>query len=112
MSLIKKYVWLFLVALLFACNKHKTYNIGVSQCSSGAWRDKMNMELLAAHRLYDSEADISIANCHEDPSLQVKQIDSLIDANVDLKHSLTTIQPLSVVTTKMQETNLQVMLCT
>ena len=84
MSLIKKYVWLFLVALLFACNKHKTYNIGVSQCSSGAWRDKMNMELLAAHRLYDSEADISIANCHEDPSLQVKQIDSLIDANVDL----------------------------
>ncbi|WP_238312080.1 hypothetical protein [Segatella paludivivens] len=40
--------------------------------------------MLSAQHLYDSEAEIKITNCYNDPKLQVRQIDSLIDAGVDL----------------------------
>ena len=47
----------FLVALtvLFvSCsNGEKVYKIGVSQCSKGRWRDKVNNEMLAAQHLYE-----------------------------------------------------------
>ena len=86
MVIMKKYFTLFITIILLASchSKHQTYHIGVSQCSSGAWRDKMNNEMLAAQHLYDNEASITIANCYDDPTLQVKQIDSLIDEKVDL----------------------------
>ncbi|WP_434501640.1 substrate-binding domain-containing protein [Prevotella sp.] len=84
----KKYIIYNLIIaaiVLSACTtKHKSYEIGVSQCSSGEWREKINNEMLSAQHLYDSEAKINIANCYNDPKLQVRQIDSLIDAGVDL----------------------------
>ena len=84
----KKYIiynFIIVTIVLSACTtKNKSYDIGVSQCSSGEWREKINNEMLSAQHLYDSEAEIKIANCYNDPKLQVRQIDSLIDAGVDL----------------------------
>ena len=37
------------IALLTGCSDSgKTYKIGVSQCSEGRWREKVNQEMLAA----------------------------------------------------------------
>ena len=41
------------MALLAGCSDSgKTYKIGVSQCSEGRWREKVNQEMLAAQHLY------------------------------------------------------------
>ena len=40
------------VVLLTACAEEKAYKIGVSQCSAGQWREKVNNEMLAAQHLY------------------------------------------------------------
>ena len=82
----KKYILLLLIPLLLTCCNKSTsyYTIGVSQCSSGKWREKVNHEMLSAQHLYDKEVKISIANCYDNAQKQVQQIDSLIDANVDL----------------------------
>ena len=82
----KKYIpFIFAIILFSACSKgHKTYRIGVSQCSSGAWRDKVNCEMLSAQHLYDNDVKLSIANCYDDANKQALQIDSFIEAKVDL----------------------------
>lgn len=65
-------------------NQEKTYKIGVSQCSHGRWRDKVDVEMLAAQHLYEQDAKVCIAHSYDDTELQVRQIDSLVDAGIDL----------------------------
>ena len=72
--------------LLFtACtNNGKPYKIGVSQCSKGQWRDKVNNEMLAAQHLYEHDVKVCIANAYDDTQLQIRQIDSLAGEDIDL----------------------------
>ena len=74
-----------LLALLASCsNGEKVYKIGVSQCSKGRWRDKVNNEMLAAQHLYEQNVKVTIASSDDDTQQQIHQIDSLAKSGIDL----------------------------
>ena len=64
-----------IVALSSCSGDHEGYKIGVSQCSGGRWREKVNSEMLAAQHLYDHPVSISIASSGDDTQLQNKHYD-------------------------------------
>jgi len=70
--------------LSVSCDNAKTYRIGVSQCGAGQWREKVNSEMLAAQHLYDETASVTIACAYDDTERQIRQIDSLVNAGIDL----------------------------
>lgn len=84
----KKYL-LSLVVIIFcllsSCrdNGYK-YHIGLSQCVGGAWREKVNQEMLSAQHLYNNVVKVDIANADNSSERQVKQIDSLVVSGIDL----------------------------
>ena len=83
----RKIIWMLfaLLLLLTSCSdSKKIYKIGVSQCSAGPWRDKINNEMLAAQHLYDHDVNISIVCAYDDTKRQILQIDSMADAGIDL----------------------------
>ena len=83
----KKLLFTLTISLLVlsACTQsEKTYKIGVSQCSHGRWRDKVNQEMLAAQHLYEHNVEVVIANSLDDTERQKQQIDSLADSGIDL----------------------------
>jgi ABC-type sugar transport system substrate-binding protein/AraC-like DNA-binding protein len=75
---------LLLTIALFSCSGNKKYHIGVSQCVGGKWRDKVNEEMLAAQHLYQKDAKVDITNADNNTGRQVQQIDSMINAGIDL----------------------------
>ena len=76
---------LVMLLLLTCCTQQeKVYRIGVSQCSSGQWREKVNREIQGAQHLYEENVQVSIANAFDDAELQVRQIDSLAATGIDL----------------------------
>ena len=76
---------LLLLAMLTACSqKEQPYKIAVSQCSIGNWRFKLNNEMLAAQHLYEEDVKVEIINCFDQSDVQVRQIDSLLNSDVDL----------------------------
>ena len=72
------------VVLLTACAEEKVYKIGVSQCSAGQWREKVNNEMLAAQHLYEQDVDVVITCAYDDTERQIRQIDSLANSGIDL----------------------------
>ena len=75
-----------LLLLITGCTPRASYKykIGVSQCVGGRWRDKVNNEMLSAQHLYDTDVKVCITNADNNTERQRQQIDSLIDAGVDL----------------------------
>ncbi len=74
-----------LCALLSSCSKDEAkYHIGFSQCVGGAWREKVNMEMLSAQHLYNNVVDVDIKNADNISERQVAQIDSFVNAGVDI----------------------------
>ena len=75
-----------LLLLVTSCTSRASYKykIGVSQCVGGRWRDKVNNEMLSAQHLYDTDVKVCITNADNNTNRQRQQIDSLIDAGVDL----------------------------
>ena len=73
---------LLIACLLSACSGRKTV-IGVSQCSGGIWREKVNNEMRLAQYQYNN-VDITFANAGDDGKRQTRQIDSMIAKKVDL----------------------------
>ena len=75
---------LFVCLSLIAC-KQKTENfvIGVSQCSSDEWRQKMNTEMLHEAMLYQG-VQLDIKTVVDDTELQIRDIQTFIDNKVDL----------------------------
>ena len=84
----KRIVYACIVAcslLLGSCaEKSSDYKIGVSQCAGGNWREKVNSELLSAQHLYDVDVEVDIACAYDDTERQIHQIDSLVEAGIDL----------------------------
>ena len=74
-----------LCALSVSCGKENArYRIGISQCVGGAWREKVNMEMLSAQHLYNNNVEVEIKNADNITSRQTAQIDSFIRAQVDI----------------------------
>ena len=77
--------FLTLIFLLTACSQQeRIYKIGVSQCSVGYWRSKVNNEMLAAQHLYDQDVKVEIVDCYDNSEEQLRQIDSLVASGIDL----------------------------
>lgn len=74
-----------LIVTLFAtCQRaEKHFLVGVSQCSEDIWRDKLNTELRIGSYYYNN-LDITIASAGDNDARQIQQIDSLVQAGVDL----------------------------
>ena len=71
--------------LMLACTDNdRPYVIGVSQCAGGQWRQQVNREMLAAQHLYERDVQVVISDAQDDPRQQVRQIDSLVAAGIDL----------------------------
>ena len=71
--------------LLNSCSNSDSpkYKIGVSQCSTDAWRAKMNREFMLETVFYPN-LSIDIRSANDNSTLQIAQIDSLIASHVDL----------------------------
>ncbi|MBQ9469661.1 MAG: substrate-binding domain-containing protein, partial [Bacteroidales bacterium] len=87
-----------IVFTLAACGGHKArYTIGVSQCSSDIWRNKLINELETANYSRDDEVALRIVSANDDDQRQIAQIDSLIAVGVDLlivsPNQVSTISP-------------------
>ncbi len=81
----KTIAYIMLLTILLSCAESgKTYKIAVSQCSQGRWREKVNREMLAAQHLYEQNAKVIIIDSYDDTQLQLRQIDSLSNTDIDL----------------------------
>ena len=81
----KNHLLVFLSLLLFVscAQKQKQYVIGISQCSEDIWREKQNAELRMGAYLHD-HVQLVFASAYDRDDRQVQQIDSLVDAGIDL----------------------------
>ena len=74
----------FVALVLSACqDEHKNYVIGVSQCSGGDWREKMNDEM-RREAIFHPGIQFEFCNADDDFQKQQRDVDSLIRAGVDL----------------------------
>lgn len=71
-----------MLLLLGACTQKKIV-IGVSQCCSGVWREKVNNEMRLAQYQYKN-VDLLFTTAENDGQRQARQIDSMIARKVDL----------------------------
>ena len=71
-----------MLLLLGSCTQ-KNVLIGVSQCCSGVWREKVNKEMRLAQYQYKN-VDLLFATAENDGKRQARQIDSMIARKVDL----------------------------
>ena len=77
---------LLLCALATSCSSSdgNKYRIGFSECVGGAWREKVNREMISAQHLYNNVVDVDITNAENNSELQQRQIDSLVASGIDL----------------------------
>ncbi len=70
---------------LVACSEPQEprYRIGVSQCSGGAWREKLNSEMERELLLHDGIA-MEIRNANDSNQQQIEDVQYFIDQKVDL----------------------------
>ena len=66
----------YMLLLLGACTQKKIV-IGVSQCCSGVWREKVNNEIRLAQYQYKN-VDLLFTTAENDGQRQARQIDSMI----------------------------------
>ena len=81
----KKHIILYVILLLLvfvSCSDRRTV-IGVSQCSDDLWRQKVNREIKIGQYQYKN-VDVVFASADNNGQRQVRQIDSLVKAKVDL----------------------------
>ena len=86
-----------IIVTLNSCSRQPPrYTIGVSQCSSDIWRDKLISELATANYSRD-DVRITFVSANDNDQRQIAQIDSLIAEDVDLlivsPNQVSTISP-------------------
>ncbi len=64
-------------------NINTKIRIGVSQCSGGDWREKMNDEM-RREAIFHPGISFNFCNADDDPQKQMRDVDSLLNAGVDL----------------------------
>ena len=85
--LMKKYLFaLFGVLSLIltcACHNRATFKIGISQCSSDDWRDKMNNEVIREAMLHD-DVEVVIRSADDNSQKQIEDIEFFVNNNFDI----------------------------
>lgn len=77
-------ILVLMMALFVSCTTtDRRYKIGVSQCSEDIWREKQNAELRMGAYLHDN-VELAFAAAYDSDERQVQQIDSLVNAGIDL----------------------------
>lgn len=76
-------VAVMLLTLLSCGGGKKKYVIGVSQCSTDIWREKLNDEMRSSAYLHDN-VTLKVLSAKDDSRLQMKQINAFVDEGVDL----------------------------
>lgn len=79
----KTHLLLFLLVLLCACGREKTYKIGISQCSSDDWRSKMNEEVMREAMLHD-EVEVEILSAGDDSRKQIEDLEYFLRNDFDV----------------------------
>ena len=83
----RKYLYLFFclfsIVPFVSCKEKKTYKIGVSQCSSDDWRDKMNDEIMREIMLHD-DAEVEIRSAEDNSAKQIEDIKYFVDNGFDM----------------------------
>ena len=65
-----------------SCTEKKVYRIGISQCSSDDWREKMNEEVMREAMLYD-DIDVEIRSANGDSRQQIYDLEYFSQNNFD-----------------------------
>ena len=65
------------------CKPDKKYRIGVSQCSSDDWREKMNAEIRREIMLHE-DAEVEIRSADDDSRRQIEDIRYFKDNGFDI----------------------------
>lgn len=66
-----------------SCRKEKTYKIGVSQCSSDDWRERMNEEILREAMFHDN-VEVEILSADDSNEKQIEDIRYFADHGFDI----------------------------
>lgn len=86
-KIIKNHTLLLLLSVMLvtgaACSQEKKYHIGVSQCSSDDWREKMNEEI-RREALFHEDALVEIRSAQDSNEKQIADIRYFIDNGFDL----------------------------
>lgn len=80
------YVWILAAAAgltITGCNRQEKFKVGVSQCSSDDWRNKMNEEILREVMLHDN-VEVEIRSADDSNEKQIADLDYFVDNNFDL----------------------------
>lgn len=89
MKIAIKLIFLIVSIIGIACTymscggSHKSRLVGVSQCANGIWRQTMNGEIRREATLHDN-VEITVKVADDDPELQCRQIEELVDMGIDL----------------------------
>ena len=78
--------FIVLILLIFCCcgcSRPAKYRIGVSQCSSDDWREKMNDEIRREIMLHD-EAEVEIRSADDSNEKQIADINYFVDNGFDV----------------------------
>ncbi len=76
-------VIVLLSAMLAGCTEPKVYRIGISQCSSDDWRNKMNEEILR-EMMFHEDAEVEIRSADDSSQRQIDDIRYFADNGFDI----------------------------
>lgn len=71
------------VVLLGACTSDKKFKVGISQCSSDDWRNKMNEEIMREVMLHDN-VEVEIRSADDSSAKQIADLDYFVNNGFDL----------------------------
>ena len=74
---------IFIVVALSGCSRREGYRIGVSQCSSDDWRNKMNEEILREALILDESVDVEIRSANDSNEQQIADLRYFVDNGFD-----------------------------
>lgn len=74
---------IFFTFLIFSCKQSPTYKIGVSQCSSDDWREKMNEEI-ERELMFHEEATLEIRSANDNSEKQIEDIRYFAENGFDI----------------------------
>lgn len=82
-SVISILLFMFCLLSMTSCTEKKTYRIGVSQCSSDDWRNKMNEEIMREGIFHDN-IEIEIRSADDNNEKQISDLRYFAQNNFDI----------------------------
>ena len=76
-------IFLFILIIVGGCTQKKNFKIGISQCSSDDWRNKMNEEIILESLLHD-DIEIEIRSGDDDSQNQIEDLEYFVKNKFDI----------------------------